>query len=239
MRMLDAILDNPELKDIHRQSRHLRQFVRSHVQPSELVAEVASTLERPNQATDFTAALADLDYLVGWRSAPLPELAPSSGNASPLLEWLAAVRERSQDWATLVARWRRTPTPTWLVAVMLALPHDAAEVEDVLAAAAAVEPGAAAYPTVAFHRARILLRRGRMEDARAVLSAALALPHLSRSNVNLLKGARFLTARTPSSYGCGCSSGPPACARWCRRSRASNRRWRAHGRGSAPPTTSA
>jgi len=79
---------------------------------------------------------------------------------------------------------------------MIAMPPEHPRTAEFLDVAASVPPESPAFATVAFHRARLLLRRGRLEDARSVLDRALAVPGLPVSSVNLFKAARLLTART-------------------------------------------
>ena len=85
---------------------------------------------------------------------------------------------------------------------MVALSHakpDGGQRDELLKAASAIAPASPAYPTIAFHRARLLLLSGRAAEARAVLNT-LQRSHLPPSANNLVKAARLATAWTFDEY---------------------------------------
>ncbi len=196
---LDAILNDQARRTIHESARRLRQFVRTKLRPSEVLLEVAARLVDPADEAQFGERLADYEYLQNWRfTSPtdVSELSMTASDAEDLLAWVSALQGQWTDPAPLLERWDRTRADTWLVAAMVAMSPEHPRTAELLDVTASVPPESPAFPTVAFHRARLLLRRGRVEDARVVVDRALALPSLPVSSVNLFKAARLLTARS-------------------------------------------
>jgi hypothetical protein len=86
------------------------------------------------------------------------------------------------------------------VAALAALEPGHDREADLTSAAGAIGADSPAYPTLAFHRARLLLREGNRPSARRVLDAALAVPRLPTSSINLFKAARLMTAGTLADF---------------------------------------
>jgi hypothetical protein len=98
-----------------------------------------------------------------------------------------------------LARWRKTRTLPWLVAALTDASVARDNVDELIAAAAAVAPGSPAYATVAFHRARLLIDRRDLPSARTALDTALGEGErngVPLSALNRLRALRLLTART-------------------------------------------
>lgn len=68
--------------------------------------------------------------------------------------------------------------------------------EDLLAAAAAVEPNSPAYASVAWHRIRLLIGRNAPDAARAEVERVLALPDLDPSSRNQFRAHGLALARS-------------------------------------------
>jgi hypothetical protein len=180
-------------------------FVAARTQPEERLLELAGRLAGRSSAGAFGRALEDYTWLLDRMVGDTVEFSYAS------LDRHASVRERDEmtDWILTfqsdgpgavdhaLARWRATRRETWLVAAAARMPASHPQLEEVLQAAAASPPASSAFPTLVFHRARLLVQSSRLDQARVALDAVLAAPTaLPASAVNLLRAARLLTART-------------------------------------------
>ena len=196
---LDAILKDKTRRSIHDNARRLRQVVRTKLRPSEVLLEVTGRLVDPAGEAQFGERLADYDYLLNWKPTSSPdvsELSATASDAEDLLAWTSALQGQWSDPAALLERWDRTRAETWLVAALMVMAPEHPRTAELLDVTASIAPQSPAFPTLAFHRARLLLRLGRIEDARAVVDRALGMPGLPVSSINLFKAARLLTAQS-------------------------------------------
>lgn len=144
-----------------------------------------------------------------------PALGPTGAAAGDLDRWIAAfVRPLPYERPVVaptdaLAVWRGGASSRhWLVAALVAtVPQEGAapsSLDDLLAAAATVDPAAPEATTVAFHRARLLLALGRDAEAVEVLDGLLArggddgdedggLPLAARNRVLSLRAAHAET----------------------------------------------
>lgn len=118
---------------------------------------------------------------------------------SPLIDWLITVQSPSEIAKKhAIAEWRRTRSLPWLVtAMMKALPSDAAA-PALVQAAERVRTTSPAWPTVEYHRIRLLIGLGRVVEARKELVTALPLIRAagSVSALNLFTGLSMRSATT-------------------------------------------
>ena len=117
---------------------------------------------------------------------------------SPVVDWtLTFVSLDPAAGAHALAEWRRTQTVPWLVAALALASEDEAP-PDLLAAAAAAPESSPAWPTVTYHRVRLLLGAGRNAEARTVLAGVM--PQVAGegepSSVNAFRGLAMRAAPT-------------------------------------------
>jgi hypothetical protein len=187
---LRELADDPAQGERRDSIRGLIDHYRAQSKPAELHAEKArALLASPLPASarqdwiDFAATLfaggasgLEVDRWIAAFVLPLPH---------------AATVERTDALAV----WRHAdPSRHWLVAALVvARPEDGsdpASLDDLLAAAATVDPEAPEAATVAFHRARLLLALGRDAEAVAALDGLLAdgdLPLATRNRVQAMR----------------------------------------------------
>ena len=179
----------------------LVRYIALRQRPDALRPEVAAKLLAPDAGASFTDDLDEYRYLF-LRSEPAADapLAGSRGAADPLTDWVDTLRSESPDaLGHAIARWkaqtdasRRTP---WLVAAMLRLTPGHADEAALVAAARAVPATSPAYPSVAFHRARLLIHDGKLDEARALAAVmAKASAAWPPSAVNLLRAVQLRLA---------------------------------------------
>ena len=169
--------------------------------PDALRPEVAAKLLAPDAGASFTDDLDEYRYLF-LRSEPAADapLASGRGAADALTDWIDTLRSESPDALDhAIARWkaqtdasRRTP---WLVAAMLRLTPGHADEAALVAAARAVPASSPAYPSLAFHRARLLIREAKFDEARALAAEmAKASAAWPPSAVNQLRAVQLRLA---------------------------------------------
>ena len=97
--------------------------------------------------------------------------------------------------ADVLARWRAGHTLPWLVATMMFLAPDDPDVAEAVAASQAIDTSSPAYYTLAWHRARLQIGQGKIEDARGELDRIIATPSLPEGVGNLMRYHRLELAR--------------------------------------------
>ena len=156
-------------RDIHEITWRLHSAVEGKLRPRQAfqktVDDLANPAHRasssgsptPNTCSRRTPAVAVDDE-------PDPVATPAG---SEVLDWIENIGGTSaESFAHALERWDATRSDAWLVAAMMQVPPDHSDVPRVLEAASAVSVTSPAFATVAFHRARVLLRTGRVDDAR-------------------------------------------------------------------------
>ncbi len=171
--------------------------------PDALRPAVAAKLIARDGGASYFDDLDDYRYLF-LRSEPAATapLATGRGAADPLTDWIDTLRSESPDALDhAIARWKAVDDAQekmpWLVAAMLRLPPGHAEEAALVTAARAVPSTAPAYPSLAFHRVRLLIREDKLADAR-VLAAEMAAASAAwpRSAVNQLRAVQLRLAST-------------------------------------------
>ena len=190
--LLRGVLADPQLAETHGPARQLLEFLNVRREPMKTLTAAGVALESPANADDFRRHLDTYEYL-------MKRFPAGSESSSDLIDWVLTMQVGKADEETAVhatERWRRSKSVAWLVAATSHATTTAPNLDELLTAAAAVDAQSPAYPTIAFHRARLLLLSGRAADARAVLNDAIAAPRLPRASLNALKVARLATAQT-------------------------------------------
>lgn len=113
---------------------------------------------------------------------------------SPLVDWLITVQspsEGAKDHA--IAEWEHTRHTTWLTAAIMKASASDATAPILIEAAAHIPPTSPAWPTVEYHRIRLLIDLGHGSEARKELTAALPRVQASGSEsaLNLFTGLRM------------------------------------------------
>ena len=116
---------------------------------------------------------------------------------SPLIDWLVTVQSPSDAAKThAIDEWKRTGHTAWLTAAIMKASSSDAAAPVLIKAAAQIAPTSPAWPTVEYHRLRLLIDSGHSAEARSEL--ATVLPRIqaegSQSAVNLFTGLRMRTA---------------------------------------------
>ncbi len=200
---LKLLLDDPARESIREPVRRMLAFVQIRLYPVERLLAESRVLTAEGASPELPQAMTDYLYLLDRVRADGPEALSDAAARSDLTAWLLCWRDTSAAAAEQAyGRWRATSALPWLAAAMSKLGPGDARAEPLLAAAAAVGPESPAFPTVAFHSARLLAAGGKREEARAKLDALLSArsPRLSPSSRNLLAALRMTLARTEREF---------------------------------------
>lgn len=118
-------------------------------------------------------------------------------SSAPLVDWVLTFQSPSIEAKQhAVARWQETQSLAWLVAAITKAEATDASTHSLLAASAQVKNNSPAWESMAFHRVRLLIDLGRMEEARALLGQVLPDIRASRreSSVNAYSTLRMRAA---------------------------------------------
>lgn len=165
------------------------QFIAVRLEPKKRLDDAAQALAGPKPDEDFAQDMADMLFLTGHNV---------TGDAD-LLRWMGHGGD-----VDAAAMWRERKTQPWLVtALMQAKPGDA-DASEMEAAAAKVPPGVSDYVTLSYARARLMIERGDLTEARKLTSTVIdginrdTVPEGKVAAKNALLGERI---RTATSYG--------------------------------------
>ncbi len=191
------ILDDASLQGIHEPARRLLAYVLIRLHPEERLIAVSRALLQPWPNEDLAQSLTDYCYLIG-RSDFAERERLSLAEHDDLTDWLLTFQGQEASRRDHAYRkWRASSSLPWLVAAIATMPATDAGVADLLSAAAKVKPDSPAYPTVAFHRVRLLTDSGRGDEARDTLIALLSKDRarMTLSARNLFLAERMKLAR--------------------------------------------
>ena len=198
---LRKVLADSRLRRTHPSASRLLGYVQLRLRPNQRICQLREALL---EATSPVSLRQDLtDYLVLLNKWPAGN---GSQNRMPLAELRA--EDELADWMltfqrqTSAARdhamnkWRETGSLPWLVAVISKEQAGDANVAALLEAAKKIPQNSPAFPTIAFHRARLLAASGEAALARSALEQMLAKDvSLPRSSFNLVLALQMKLAR--------------------------------------------
>jgi len=208
----EAVLSDSGLDETHAAAQRLLNRVRLRLQPVEQLHHLAEAIVQKNAGETFKQSLWDYTVLLDTLGSEGTVYDAAEKRALLAQNFAALADSRSKDdvtdWLLIfqgagkaalehaLHKWNETASLPWLVASLAKIAGQHPQAPALLAAADKVAPASPAFPTVAFHRLRLLVETGDKEHAREQLDALLssigsALPPSSR---NL-----FLALRTPLS----------------------------------------
>jgi hypothetical protein len=197
---LAAITGDPAQASMRGAAQSLRDWVTIRLHPESRLSAAAQELisQRPSaQAFVDYQRLVDrvIDPSGSYEYSGLKAVA----QADDLTDWITAMQGRGNAaQARAVSQWKVRQTLPWLIAALWRVDPNSTDAGTVLAAAAAVPSSSPAYASALFLRTRLLLARGNLAGARAVLATA---PDTARSGfsleaLNLVRSQRLRAAGT-------------------------------------------
>src|SRR2546425_11025119 len=104
-----------------------------------------------------------------------PRPAPAGLATDELTDWIVTIETSSATTAAhALDRWEKTRSLAWLVAALTTAKGQQPKLDALLTAAAGVSHASPAFPSVAFHHARLLMETKRGDEAQALLDKVLA-----------------------------------------------------------------
>jgi hypothetical protein len=95
---------------------------------------------------------------------------PEFLRANDLSDWIFTVQlDGPETYAHAVSKWHATESTPWLIAALSKAEKSSPELKRLMAAAERVGSDSAAFPTIAFHLARLKLAFGQVNEARQLL----------------------------------------------------------------------
>jgi hypothetical protein len=169
---LDAILSDAKLRRTHSAARSLRAFVRYRTEPARRLAELSRELAQDAPPGTLAQELKDYTLLLG----RFPSDFKYDVDADEMTAWIAAVQGGWKSPREIAERWRegregrgRGRGDAWMIAALMSTGATDPWRDEILTAAARVEPASPAYSTAAYHRVRLLVQSGLADDARRLL----------------------------------------------------------------------
>ncbi|MBS1796382.1 MAG: hypothetical protein JSS81_21210 [Acidobacteria bacterium] len=130
----------------------------------------------------------DSDYQGGYYGSEKMALAllPDYLRLDDLTNWLFAYQVGGNEaYLYSMSQWRQTGSEIWLLTAISKAEKSSADLDRLLDAAGRVDRSSPAYPTIAYHHARLLIERGQTPAARKMLDelldSTLELPISSRN----------------------------------------------------------
>jgi hypothetical protein len=204
---LNAILKDSSLQRSHHAAARLLNLTRLRLHPEEKLHELARVISKRDASADFKQNVWDytvlLDKLTGDDDTGKKPQFPAGIGSDDLTDWIIAIQSESDRVAGhSIERWQKTKSVAWLVAAMVNADAKDARLNELLSAAAAVNPSSPAFVSLAFHHVRLLKEAHRGQEARALLDKVLSgdKQQWPASAVNLFLGERMLMAQSPDEF---------------------------------------
>ena len=213
---LNTVLADKGSQSVHPQALTLLNLIKLDTRPDEVLPELEKNLLKPGSAGSLYQTLWDYTWLLDEREGGSPEkegdpkpqepptpaktLKPAVGD---MTDWILTFQQASpESLQHALERWKKTGSPAWLAAALTKAAADTPALAEILKAAAQVPPKSPAYALATFHRARLLVLTGKVDEARKLLNEALSdkAPKLPLSAANLLISLRLQTAQSLDAF---------------------------------------
>jgi hypothetical protein len=196
---LNTIVKDKSLASVHRAAARLLNLTRLRLRPEEKLHELANVIVKRDASADFKQDVWDytvlLDKFLGDDQDATKLSATATLKSDDLTDWVITFEAASAEAVThSLQRWEQTKALPWLVTAISKT--DGQKADALLSAAAGIDRNSPAFSSLAFHTVRLLIARGRADEARAMLDRTLAndRSQLTPSALNLLLGQRMMLA---------------------------------------------
>ncbi len=147
------------------------------------------------ETRDFTGRESDAPTAADFSAAYAQSSAIRA--SAPLVDWLLTFQSPAKEAKThALDKWRSTRQVYWLLAAITKASGTDAAAADLVKAAQEAKPDSPAWESLTYHRARLLIALGRVEEARALLDQSLPKIRASGrgSSLNAYTGLRMRAA---------------------------------------------
>src|SRR5438067_249100 len=203
----NVILIDNSLARAHEISARLLNLTRLRLHPETKLHDIAHAIAKPDASKNFKQDIWDYTVLMdnflgddseGEQSPKKP--VPETLKSDDLTDWILAMQEPGdkagpralQHWEE--SQGRSLP---WLVAAITSAKGSDSKADGLIAIAIRTQPSSPAFPSLAFHGARLLVATGRSDAARGYLDTVLTKyrGYLNASASNQLMAARMMLAQ--------------------------------------------
>lgn len=154
-------------------------------------------------ASRFSDNNRDSGYTAYWGEVPLtPGLLPDYLRQDELTEFLFTYQIYGPEaYGHAVERFKQADSELWLMTALSKAEKDSPDIAQLIEAAKRTPSASPAYPTIAYHTARVLLAQGKQAEARKVVEEALDLgDRLPQSAKNSFIAIRLRFAQTMDDF---------------------------------------
>ncbi|MDY7226834.1 hypothetical protein [Hyalangium rubrum] len=152
-----AIVKEPALKDLHRQTRQLTWFIDYRLRPDKQLNVLGRVLlEKP-----------DVNFSYAWRDYFL--LRRTQGPSDDELSVFLDTFDKPDTYPQALERWKKTGAVSWLVAALSRAQGNEPELAELVARSQTVPKSSPASLSLSAARGRLALKMGRVDEARKEL----------------------------------------------------------------------
>jgi len=206
---LKEILAEKRLSSQHHASARLLNLVRLRLHPEEKLRELSAAILKKGAGQTLKQDVWDFTLLLdkflgeGDEETGPPKEIPASVRADDVSDWIATF-ESDNAAATehALQKLKQTNSLPWLVAALSKADSKDSQVASLLAEAARVDRRSPVFPSLAFHRVRLMMEGGQDDAARQLLDEILdgERSRMTASAVNLFLGQRMILARNLAEF---------------------------------------
>jgi hypothetical protein len=204
---LNAVIKDRSVASSHHAAARLLNLARLRLHPEETLHELAHKIIKKDATADFKQSVWDytvlFDKFVGDEDDTKKRAVPAGLGSDELTNWLLTFQDMSPSAAThSLERWEKTNALPWLVAAITKADGRQAGLDTLLTAAGRVNQTSPAFPSLAFHRVRLLIEGNRSDDARLALDKILSgdRSRLPASALNQLLSQRMMLAQNLDAF---------------------------------------
>lgn len=204
---LKSIVNDKALTRSHHAATRLLSLTRLRLRPEEKLHELAQAIVKKNNDKEFKQIVWDytllLDKFVVDDDEVKFETTPAAIRNDDLTDWILTFQSESAAATShALERWQATKSAWWLVAAIEKVKGSDAQAVALMDAAARIDHESSAFPTLVFHRVRLLGENNRGDEARTTLDQVLGRDRktLTPSALNLLLSQRMMLAQNLNEF---------------------------------------
>lgn len=200
---IDRFLRDRATRAFHAAGSRMRGIVLRRLDPDRRTPELAELIAAGKRPDEFAENLWDLTQLLDLYQYEWGRKWNDSILRPDLIAWLRAFQSQSPSrLPEVVAKWQQTRNVPWLIAALSLAGGEDAVSSELMVAAAAVNRRSPAWPTVEYHRLRLLVEQAHLVEARRGLDALLGSATIGKSTStgNLLRHLRARVSRDRSDF---------------------------------------
>ena len=206
------LMNDSRRREIHPAATKMLALVDLKLNPQDRMRQLSTALSGPAPDPNWLQDM--IDYKFGWSSQPAlqnQEQANGQKQANPkspeqrddLSDWITTFQSKDKDSGRYaVNRWRKDHAMPWLVAAIARVNAGEAGAGEVAQAASQIGANSPAYPTVTYHRIRLLMQAAQYRQALALYEQAV--PRLEKtltaSSLNMFLDLRTGLAASPQDF---------------------------------------